>query len=76
VTVACPLAHHRGIKSEGPRKERRTDHGSVVAEGVETVEQAEELARLGCKLAQGYHFARPLDPEEVSEFLRARSQLL
>ena len=49
---------------------------AVVAEGVETAEQAEELARLGCKVAQGYHFARPFDPEEVSEFLLARPQLL
>jgi EAL domain-containing protein (putative c-di-GMP-specific phosphodiesterase class I) len=48
----------------------------VVAEGVETAEQAEELARLGCKVAKGYHFASPLDPEEVSEFLLVRSQLL
>ena len=48
----------------------------VVAEGVETAEQAEELARLGCEVAQGYHFARPLDPEVISEFLLARSQLL
>ncbi len=48
----------------------------VVAEGVETAEQAEELARLGCKVAQGYHFASPLDPEEVSEFLLVQSQLL
>jgi EAL domain-containing protein (putative c-di-GMP-specific phosphodiesterase class I) len=48
----------------------------VVAEGIETAEQAEELARLGCKVAQGYHFASPLDPEEVSESLLVQSQLL
>ncbi len=48
----------------------------VVAEGVETAEQAEELTRLGCRVAQGCHFARPLDPEEVSEFLLVRSQLI
>ncbi|HYT30435.1 MAG TPA: EAL domain-containing protein [Actinomycetota bacterium] len=32
---------------------------SVVAEGVETPEQAEHLRALGCDLAQGYHFAHP-----------------
>jgi len=40
-----------------------------VAEGVETAEQAAELAAMGCHIAQGYHFARPLAPERVAELL-------
>jgi EAL domain-containing protein (putative c-di-GMP-specific phosphodiesterase class I) len=32
----------------------------VVAEGVETVSQSELLANLGCGLAQGWHFGRPV----------------
>lgn len=48
----------------------------VVAEGIDTAEQAGELARLGCRVAQGYYFARPPDPESVSELLMARPQLL
>ncbi len=36
---------------------------TAVAEGVETAEQAAELHRLGYRLAQGYHFGRPVrDP--------------
>jgi EAL domain-containing protein (putative c-di-GMP-specific phosphodiesterase class I) len=31
----------------------------VVAEGVETAEQAATLHAMGCRLAQGYHYARP-----------------
>ena len=34
-------------------------HITVVAEGVETVEERDELARLGCDLMQGYLFAKP-----------------
>jgi diguanylate cyclase (GGDEF)-like protein len=33
---------------------------SAVAEGVETAEQAAELHRMGYRLAQGYHFGRPV----------------
>jgi diguanylate cyclase (GGDEF)-like protein len=33
---------------------------TAVAEGVETAEQAAELHRLGYRLAQGYHFGRPV----------------
>ena len=35
----------------------------AVAEGVETEGQAEILRELGCHLAQGYHFSRPLPPD-------------
>jgi len=38
----------------------------VVAEGVETPEQAELLRRLGCERAQGYFFARPVPLEQLS----------
>lgn len=37
----------------------------VIAEGVETQEQLQELKRLGCKYFQGYLFARPIAAEEL-----------
>ena len=41
----------------------------VVAEGIETREQAERLRGLGCGYGQGYLFARPLDAAEAGAFL-------
>jgi EAL domain-containing protein (putative c-di-GMP-specific phosphodiesterase class I) len=38
----------------------------VVAEGVETAQQADLLRRLGCERAQGYFFARPVPLEQLS----------
>ncbi len=35
------------------------------AEGVENAEMAETLAALGCTYGQGYHFSRPLMPEQA-----------
>ncbi len=42
---------------------------TVVAEGAETAEEVVELRKLGCDLAQGYFFARPLAPEDISALL-------
>jgi diguanylate cyclase (GGDEF)-like protein len=42
---------------------------TLVAEGVETAEQAERLRSLGCELAQGYYFSRPVDAERISGLL-------
>ena len=47
-----------------------------VAEGVETAAQADALRRLGCRSAQGYHFAKPLSADEVTDLLLDRHGLL
>ncbi|HEX8912156.1 MAG TPA: EAL domain-containing protein [Humisphaera sp.] len=41
----------------------------VVAEGVETPEQVAALQALDCRYAQGYHFARPLPPDEAARYV-------
>ena len=46
----------------------------VVAEGVETEEQREVLERLGCGMAQGYLFSRPVTAAEIDEMLRLRER--
>ncbi len=43
----------------------------VIAEGVETERQLDGLKRLGCRLAQGFLFARPCSAELTEQALRA-----
>jgi EAL domain-containing protein (putative c-di-GMP-specific phosphodiesterase class I) len=47
----------------------------VVAEGVETEEQAALLLQLGCDQMQGYLFSRPVPPQQVPELLRQQNQM-
>jgi diguanylate cyclase (GGDEF)-like protein len=56
----------RTIMSLGNSLDLRT-----IAEGVEDLVQVEALADLGCRYAQGYHFARPLDPESFAAYATA-----
>ncbi|MGH2864740.1 MAG: sensor domain-containing protein, partial [Solirubrobacteraceae bacterium] len=44
----------------------------VIAEGVETVEQATRLCQLDCDIAQGFYFARPMEPEAFTVLLEER----
>ena len=50
-----PLAQHLGL--------------DVIAEGVETLEQADLLRELQCKYAQGFLFSRPISAGEVNQLL-------
>ncbi len=44
----------------------------VVAEGVETEAQLEQLRELGCDAAQGYAIGRPVSEEQFEALLLAR----
>ena len=46
----------------------------MVAEGVETTDQALRLQRLGCGFAQGYLFGRPADHDATTKILRRQAQ--
>ncbi|MEL7449183.1 MAG: EAL domain-containing protein [Pseudomonadota bacterium] len=46
----------------------------VIAEGVETPQQAEFLAEEGCHLVQGYMFGRPMPADQLTELLQSRVQ--
>ncbi len=63
VRVIINLAHSLGLK--------------VVAEGVETQAQFDLLKKLGCERAQGYLFAKPVDPDTILNLLATnRSEVL
>ena len=44
----------------------------IVVEGVENQTDADMLLMLGCKIAQGYHFARPMSADALRAWLAAR----
>jgi diguanylate cyclase (GGDEF)-like protein/PAS domain S-box-containing protein len=56
VSAVVDLAANLGLRS--------------IAEGVETTDQLSRLRELGCDQAQGYLFARPLPPDEVSSVMQ------
>ncbi len=41
-----------------------------LTEGVETDDQFKALTSMGCKLFQGFHFAKPLPVDEFEEFCK------
>jgi EAL domain-containing protein (putative c-di-GMP-specific phosphodiesterase class I) len=43
----------------------------LVAEGVESEDQAKELLALGCRFAQGYYFSKPLSAFDAGIYFRA-----
>ena len=46
----------------------------VVAEGIETSQQADHLRSLNCGYGQGYLFSRPVDSEKAMEMVRLTSR--
>ena len=44
---------------------------NIIAEGVETREEAAILRDMGCEAAQGYHFAKPLPEQKVIDLLKS-----
>jgi EAL domain-containing protein (putative c-di-GMP-specific phosphodiesterase class I) len=62
--VAGIIALARGLNAE------------VIAEGIETIEQRELINDLGCRLVQGYLFARPMSSDDAFRFARHTAQTL
>ena len=46
----------------------------IVAEGVETEEQANQIIRLGCDHIQGFYYARPMPKDQFLEFLKENNK--
>jgi EAL domain-containing protein (putative c-di-GMP-specific phosphodiesterase class I) len=47
----------------------------LVAEGVEIEQEAATLMGMGCDLAQGYYFCRPLAPAQLASLLEQRAPM-
>ena len=47
----------------------------IVAEGVETEEQKNELIRMGVQYLQGYYFSKPISEKEFIEFLKKHNHV-
>ena len=45
----------------------------TTAEGIETPELDRALASLGCSTGQGFHYARPLDPDAALAYWLERA---
>ncbi|MGI5400434.1 aminotransferase class I/II-fold pyridoxal phosphate-dependent enzyme [Streptomyces sp. CA-135486] len=43
----------------------------VIAEGIEEVDQRDQLVAMGCRLGQGYLFARPMTADQGEQLLRS-----
>lgn len=43
----------------------------IIAEGVETKEQGKKLVELGCNLAQGYYYSKPVDYQSATEIINS-----
>ena len=46
---------------------------TIIAEGIETQQQAQVLQDMGCQEGQGYFYARPMAPPELHAWLAARN---
>ena len=56
LTAVTDLAHALGL--------------SVTAEGVETKQQADVVAAVGCESSQGFYYARPVPADQIAGLMR------
>ncbi len=42
---------------------------NVVAEGIENQETLQHLKTMGCEVAQGYYFSKPIDSQQATDFI-------
>jgi PAS domain S-box-containing protein/diguanylate cyclase (GGDEF)-like protein len=71
-TGAAALEHQR-VRVSATIRVARSLGMATLADGVETEEQADLLARLGCELAQGPRFGRPMTAAALDRWIEAEA---
>ena len=66
----------RKALAQRPRGTLAEEAAYGVAEGVEAEEHAEQLERLRCLLAQGFHLSRPMPAGALEAWASSRAQLV
>lgn len=61
-------SHHRRVLIQATVLVAQALGIQTVAEGVETIEQSRLLGELGCSMAQGFLFGRPMAPSEFAQW--------
>ncbi|MEN9465760.1 MAG: hypothetical protein RL217_1941 [Pseudomonadota bacterium] len=60
IKAITAMAHQLGMK--------------VLAEGVESTTQLQQLQQAGCDFYQGYYFSKPLTEEQLLQWLERKAQ--
>ena len=77
IAPTATISNQRTVEETSPTYQRRQKSGElarelgmdVIAEGIETEEQARRLVELGCQMGQGFYYSKPVEVKEAQALL-------